>query len=141
MRSSTHRSALDSSNLESKVFKKLLTVSCSRPYVTSMTASLTPFIWCLFILNLLLQAFDGLLTYYFLSLGVPEWNPLVHRTITLWGTGWGLLYWKMLAGFLLLIIFALRHRRPALIRKALTLTATVYSCFSVLGVYELFLVL
>jgi len=121
--------------------KKTLDSELLQPYVTSMTASLIPFIWCLFILNLLLQALDGLLTYHFLSLGVPEWNPLVHTTITLWGAAWGLLYWKILACFLLLVIFALRHRRPALIRKALTLTATVYSCFFLVGVYELLLVL
>jgi len=46
------------------------------------------------IYNLLLQFFDGLLTYQVLSLGVPEANPLVNAAIGEWGVIWGLLYWK-----------------------------------------------
>ena len=37
------------------------------------------------IYNLLLQFFDGLLTYQVLSLGVPEANPLVNAAIGEWG--------------------------------------------------------
>jgi Domain of unknown function (DUF5658) len=67
-----------------------------------------------FIYHLFLQFFDGLLTYQVLSLGVPEANPLVNAAISEWGVVWGLLYWKTLACVLLLLIFALRHRRKVL---------------------------
>jgi len=88
------------------------------------------------IYNLFLQCFDGLLTYQALSLGVPEANPLVNAAIVEWGVIWGLLYWKTLACVLLLLIFALRHRRKALTIRALTLTASVYSVFSAAALYE-----
>src|ERR1700751_4006504 len=101
-----------------------------------MTVAWIPVIYCLFSLNLLLQFLDGTLTYYFLSMGVPESNPLLHATIASWGPALGLLYWKMLACFLLLVIFALRDRQPPLIAKALALTAAVYTFISLLELYE-----
>jgi hypothetical protein len=91
-----------------------------------MTAPLIPPVWFHFLLNLLLQLFDGLLSYHALSEGVPEANPLVNGTIAAWGIFWGLLYWKILACVLLALIFALRHQRRVLTIKALTLTAVVY---------------
>jgi Domain of unknown function (DUF5658) len=102
-----------------------------------MTAPLIPPVWFHFLLNLLLQVFDGLLSYHAVSEGVPEANPLVNSAISAWGIFWGLLYWKTLACVLLVLIFALRHRRRALTIKALTLTAAVYgsvfiACLSVL---------
>ena len=91
-----------------------------------MTVPLIPSVSFHFLLNLLLQLFDGLLSYHALSLGVPEANPLVNSTIAAWGLFWGLLYWKILACALLALIFALRHQRRALTIKAFTLTAAVY---------------
>lgn len=91
-----------------------------------MTAPLIPPVWFHFLLNLLLQLFDGLLSYRALSEGVPEANPLVNSTIAAWGIFWGLFYWKTLACALLALIFALRHQRHALTIKAFTLTAFVY---------------
>jgi hypothetical protein len=91
-----------------------------------MTAPLIPPVWFHFLLNLLLQLLDGLLSYHAVSGGVPEANPLVNSAISAWGIFWGLLYWKTLACVLLVLIFALRHRRRALTIKALTLTAAVY---------------
>jgi hypothetical protein len=91
-----------------------------------MTAPWILPVWFHFLLNLLLQVSDGLLSYHALSEGVPEANPLVNSTISAWGIFWGLLYWKTLACVLLLLIFALRHRRRALTIKALTLTAVAY---------------
>lgn len=91
-----------------------------------MTVPLIPLVWFHFLLNLLLQVFDGLLSYHALSGGVPEANPLVNSTIAAWGLFWGLLYWKILACVLLALIFMLRHQRRALTIKALTLTAAVY---------------
>src|SRR6266566_979510 len=71
-----------------------------------MTAPLIPAVWFPFILNLLLQVFDGLLSYHVLSEGVPEANPLVSRAISEWGVVWGLFYSKTFACVLLLLIFA-----------------------------------
>jgi hypothetical protein len=85
-------------------------------------------VWFHFLLNLLLQLFDGLLSYRALTGGVPEANPLVNSAIGAWGVFWGLLYWKTLACVLLTLIFALRHQRRALTIRALTLTAVVYVC-------------
>jgi hypothetical protein len=91
-----------------------------------MTAPLIPPVWFHFLLNLLLQVFDGLLSYHALSEGVPEANPLVNSAISAWGIFWGLLCWKTLACILLALIFALRHQRHALAIKALALTEIVY---------------
>jgi hypothetical protein len=96
-----------------------------------MTAPLIPAVWFPFILNLLLQVFDGLMSYHFLSDGVPEANPLVSRAITEWGVVWGLFYSKTFACVLLFLIFALRNRRRSLTLKAFTVTAAVYTCVSI----------
>ena len=93
-------------------------------------------IWSQFKVNLLLQIFDGLFTYYALSLGVPEANPFVHDAIAIWGEIWGLLYWKLLACALIALIFALRNLRHSLTLKALTLTSTVYGCLFVVSLYH-----
>ena len=92
-----------------------------------------------FALNLLLQLFDGLLTYRFLHLGVPEANTFVQNAIAHWGTLWGLISSKALACALLALIFALRHKREALTLKALTVTAAIYGLFSFAGFCELLL--
>lgn len=104
-----------------------------------MTAPLIPPVWFHFLLNLLLQFFDGLLSYHALSEGVPEANPLVNSTIAAWGIFWGLLYWKTLACALLALIFVLRHQRPSLAIKALTFTAVVYGYVFIASVSVLLL--
>jgi hypothetical protein len=104
-----------------------------------MSASLVPTLWVSFICNLLLQVYDGALTYYLVTLGVPELNPLVSDAIQLWGAAWGLLYWKTLACVSLALIYALRHRRRSLAQGALTLTAAVYSCLALVGFFEVIL--
>jgi Domain of unknown function (DUF5658) len=104
-----------------------------------MAASLMPAVWSHFIFNLLLQVFDGLLTYHVLSDGIPEANPLVSSAIVQWGMVWGLLYWKTVACVLLALIFALRHRRRALTIKALAVTGAVYAYVSIAGISILFL--
>lgn len=90
----------------------------------------------LFKVNLLLQVFDGLFTYHVLTLGVPEANPLVHDAIVLWGEIWGLVYWKLFACALIVLIFALRHFRHNLTLQALTLTSTVYGTVFVISLYH-----
>jgi hypothetical protein len=104
-----------------------------------MAATLIRAGWAHFIFNLLLQVFDGVVTYQVISQGVPEANPLVRNLIMQWGLVWGLLYWKTLACLLLVVIFALRHRRQLLTIKAFTVTESVYSLVSFLGLYALFL--
>lgn len=99
-----------------------------------MAAPVAPAVWSHFMLNILLQIFDGVLTYRVLSDGVPEANPLVSSAIAQWGSLWGLLYWKIVACALLGFIFALRHRRRSLAIKALALTAAVYAYVSIAGV-------
>jgi uncharacterized protein DUF5658 len=104
-----------------------------------MTAPLIPSVWCHFLLNLLLQVFDGLLTYHVVSAGVPEANPLVNNAISEWGVVWGLFYSKAFACVLLFLIFALRNRRRSLTIKAFTVTAAVYSYVSIASLIILLL--
>jgi hypothetical protein len=104
-----------------------------------MTAPLIPPIWFHFLLNLLLQVFDGLLSYHVLSEGVPEANPFVSHAISEWGVVWGLFYSKTFACGLLLLIFALRNRRRSLTIKAFMVTATVYGYVSIASLSVLLL--
>lgn len=104
-----------------------------------MTVPLIPSVWLPFIVNLLLQVFDGLLSYRVLSEGVPEANPLVSRAISEWGVVWGLFYSKTFACVLLFLIFALRNRRRSLTLKAFTVTAAVYAYVSIASLSMLLL--
>jgi Domain of unknown function (DUF5658) len=61
----------------------------------------------LLILNLTLQVFDGLFSYQLFSLGLGEANPLLAAAISEWSIVWGLLYNKLLACVLLIVIFAI----------------------------------
>lgn len=61
----------------------------------------------LLILNLTLQVFDGLLSYQLFSLGLGEANPLLAAAISEWSVVWGLLYNKLPACVLLIVIFAI----------------------------------
>ena len=86
--------------------------------------------------NLLLQFFDGLVSYQAFSVGAAEANPLVAAAIMNWGVIWGLLYHKILACLLLFLIFAFGYSRRLLAMRALTVTAWVYSCVAVTSVWE-----
>ena len=101
--------------------------------------SALPTVWMHFIFNLLLQVFDGVLTYQVAVRGVPEANPIVSASIAQWGLVGGLLYWKTLACALLFLIFMLRYRRRALAVQALTLTGAVYGTVSFVGLCALLL--
>ena len=79
-----------------------------------------------------MQVYDDAFTYYLLTLGVADPNPLVDDAIQMRGAAWGLIYWTVLACVLIALIFALRPRRCALAR-ALTLTAAVYGCLALIG--------
>ncbi len=88
--------------------------------------------------NLFLQLTDGLVSYQAFVLGAAEANPVVAAAIVNWGMIWGLLYNKILACLLLLLIFALRHNQPFNgTRRALTVTASVYACTIIVCLWQL----
>ena len=91
----------------------------------------------LLILNLTLQVFDGLFSYQVFSLGAAEANPFVSAAISSWGVIYGLLYKKILACGLLLLIFALGYRHPLLAKRALTVTTSVYASVAVVCLWKL----
>jgi len=80
----------------------------------------------LLIFNLFLQFSDGIVSYQAFALGAAEANPVVAAAIVNWGMVWGLIYNKVLACLLLLLIFALRHSSRSLTQKALSVTDSVY---------------
>jgi hypothetical protein len=100
---------------------------------------LGPMVKRLLIINLLLQLFDGFLSYQVLSAGAAEVNPLVEAAVSNWGAIWGVVYHKLLACILLLLIFAFRNQRQVLTAQALTVTASVYTCFGLFCIWELLL--
>ena len=85
--------------------------------------------------NIFLQVFDGMATYFILSRGGTELNPLVGAAIDAWGLVWALVYWKVFVCALLVILYSLRRYRPTLPLRGLTFVAIVYS---VLGLYLVF---
>ena len=91
----------------------------------------------LLIINLTLQVFDGLFSYQVFSLGATEANPFVSSAIANWGVIYGLLYKKILACALLLLIFAFRHSLPSLTRRGLIVTASVYASVAVVCLWEI----
>ena len=95
--------------------------------------------WFLLILNLLLQLLDGSVSYGLLSLGDAWANPLVHAAMENGRIIGGLLYNKVLACALLVSIYTLRHKREVMAANALTITASVYTCYSAASVVEFWL--
>jgi Domain of unknown function (DUF5658) len=91
----------------------------------------------LLILNLTLQVFDGLFSYQAFSLGAAEANPFVSAAISNWGVIYGLLYKKILACALLLLVFAFRHRLPSLTQRGLVVTASFYTCVAIACLWKL----
>ena len=87
--------------------------------------------------NLFLQLTDGVVSYQAFALGAIEANPVVDAAIVNWGMVWGLVYNKALACLLLLLIFALRGNRRLLARRALSVTALVYVCATIVCLWEL----
>lgn len=87
--------------------------------------------------NLFLQVFDGTAAYFVLSKGASELNPLVAAAIDAWGLFWALLCWKVIFCGLLVVLYSLRHHRPSLPRRGLTVLAIVYSALGVSLVFRL----
>src|SRR5262249_23244246 len=82
----------------------------------------------LVLLNIMLQAFDGLATYYGLSLGVQEGNPVMRAAMMQWGVAEALLSTKGAVCLALPLFLFLRHRRLSV--WALTLLAGFYLVLS-----------
>ena len=87
--------------------------------------------------NLFLQLIDGVVSYQAFALGAAEANPVVAAAIVNWGMGWGLIYNKVLACLLLLLIFALRHNRRLMTMRGLSVTASVYVCTIIVCLWQL----
>ena len=82
----------------------------------------------LLLVNLSLQAWDGIVTYYGLSLGVREGNPLLHACMNYWGVGATLIGAKSTACFFLVYLYQGAHL--AVSQGGLLLTALSYFVFS-----------
>ena len=92
----------------------------------------------LLILNLTLRIFDGLFSYQAFSLlGAQEANPFVSAAISSWGVIYGLLYKKILACALLLLVCAFRHSLPSLTRRGLIVTASVYASVTAVCLWKI----
>lgn len=83
----------------------------------------------LLLYNLFLQAVDGIFSYSRVIASVSA--PLA------WNVIGGVLYPKVLACVLLLLIVWLGQRKPDLATNALVITATIYTAFAVYSVYGL----
>ena len=78
----------------------------------------------LFLLNIVLQLFDGMATYAGVQMGVGEANQLLRNAFAVWGVGPSLILFKGLACGMLLLLY--RNAGEEIGRPALTLLATVY---------------
>ena len=88
----------------------------------------SPVVHTLFLLNIVLQLFDGLSTYQGVHLGWREGNPLVHALMGHCGVGWALLGAKAAACALLLLLRCLGA--SSFVTMALRLTAGCYFALS-----------
>lgn len=82
----------------------------------------------LFLLNISLQLFDGVATYFGILGPWHEANPILAATMAQVGVGAALLLFKALACAALVLLRSLA-RRP-LVAKALTVLAVAYGCLS-----------
>ena len=87
--------------------------------------------------NLFLQLMDGVVSYQAFALGAAEANPVVAAAMVNWGMIGGLIYNKMLACVLLLLIFTFGRSQPFLAMRAMTVTASVYVCAFVVCLWQL----
>ena len=92
------------------------------------TTSATRLVAILLSVNFALQLFDGLATYYGLSLGVQEGNPLLRYCMDCWGVGVTLAGAKIAACLLLLCLRLTAYMAMSV--GGLVLIATSYTMFS-----------
>lgn len=82
----------------------------------------------LLVLNLVLQLFDGVATYYGLQIGFQEANPILLASFGIVGIGPALLFFKLKAAALLLLVYWLTP--VAIGVTVLRFLAAVYCCLS-----------
>ena len=82
----------------------------------------------LFLLNIVLQLFDGMATYAGVQMGVPEANQLLCNSFAVWGVGRSLVLFKGFACGMLLLLY--RNTGEEIGRPALTLLAVIYCACS-----------
>lgn len=82
----------------------------------------------LFLLNLVLQVFDGVATYQGLRLHWAEGNPIIAASMPYYGTGITLLLFKAKACGFLLLLHRLGQRQ--FVYESLVVLAVVYTFFS-----------
>lgn len=95
---------------------------------TEAAAPARTYLLQLLMLNLVLQAFDGIATYIGLQVGFQEANPLLLASFGAIGTGPALLLFKLKAAALLVIVY--RFAPPKVGVTVLRLLAAVYCCLS-----------
>jgi Domain of unknown function (DUF5658) len=93
-------------------------------------------VYQLFLLNIVLQLFDGVATYGGLHLGAREANPLLRQTFAVWGIGIGVALSKGLATVLLVLIY-----RLAAVQVATCALAVSAACYSVCSLFPWLFVL
>jgi hypothetical protein len=92
-----------------------------------MIATTDRWLFCLLLLNLALQAFDGVATYAGMTVGFGEGNPILAHAMATFGLGSTLVVAKLGACVLLGVLWVNRRSRLAL--PGFALTAAVYvSC-------------
>lgn len=84
----------------------------------------------LFLLNIALQLFDGVATYWGLRLGFREGNPLLLAAFSTLGVQTTLVLFKAQACAILLLLY--RYRHHSLVPIALFLVAVAHIAFSLL---------
>ena len=82
----------------------------------------------LFVLNIVLQAFDGMATYSGLRIGFGEGNPLLAHAMEVFGLASTLIVAKLTACLLLSVLWV--NRRSPLALPGFALTAVVYASCS-----------
>jgi uncharacterized membrane protein len=86
------------------------------------------YLFQLLMLNLVLQAFDGIATYIGLQVGFQEANPLLVASFGVMGIGSALLFFKIKAAALLVVVYRLAP--PRIGATVLRFLAAVYCCLS-----------
>lgn len=92
--------------------------------VTPLSETASAPVQQLFLLNLLLQLFDGIATYNGLQMGIHEGNPLLRNSFAYWGVVPSLLLFK--AAACCLVVFLYHSVAERLAAPALQLVAVVY---------------
>lgn len=122
-----------------KVLDRVVEAPRMEAPVASSVPERNQMLYRLFVLNILLQIFDGVATYSGLQLGVREGNPLLCSAFHWWGVVPTLLVLK--ATVCVLLLFVYRVAREQLALPALTVLASVGAACSFIPWLAAFLML